>query len=279
MKIVIYSPSYEESSGGITVLHKLCDVLIQCGFNAGFYLNKGESFNVNSKFKYQGFYLGDLNLENDIIVYPEITFGNPLGFKKVVRYILNVGHVTLNRKDTWGEFDYWIYFSERFYDGIKPKVILSVIDSKIDYFKNYNIPRPYKECFTYRKGKDNLSSLNIIHSPDAIEIDFNQSDEYLINVFNMCERFYCYDTESYLNILASLCGCDSVIVPSKNSDRDKIINQQPPFKYGVAYGIDEIESARKTRPLLYNYLKEKENTQILETKNAFDNIIEFFQTK
>lgn len=272
MKIVIYSPSYEESSGGITVLHKLCDLLIQEGFNAGFYVETGSSFYVNSNYRYNKFNSSEINTQQDIVVYPEITLGNPLGSKKVVRYIMNIGHVTLGRMHTWSNTDKWVYYSEKFYDGIKPKVILNISDSKLEYFKDYKVERTYKECFTFRKAHDNLGNVEVIHQPDAIELGFNMSDEYLIKLFNVCERFYCYDTESHLNVLASLCGCDSVVVPSKTSKREEVMGQSV-FKYGVAYGVQEIEKARETRDQLRTYLLDRESKQAQDVKILFTEII------
>lgn len=275
MRIVIHSPPYDPKSGGIIVLHKLCDLLIQEGFDAGFYV-EGD-FLVNSSYKYKTFTKKNINLSNDIVVYPEIIFGNPIGAKNVVRYILNRGHVTLNRKDTWGKDDYWIYFSKRFYDNIQPLRLLNVLDSKIEHFKDYNLPRTYEECFTYRKQANKIEESNIIHSKNAIEIYYTTSDEDLIKIFNTCKKFYCYDPESYISVLASLCGCDSIIVPNKKFDRNKVINNSPCFSVGgVAYGENEINLARNTRSLLVEFLQNKELTQKDEVNKIFTQIIKHF---
>lgn len=271
MKIIIYSPSYQESSGGITVLHKLCDILIRQGFDAGFFVNRGEDFYTNSTYMFKAFSLEDIDTEKDIVVYPEIIFGNPLQCKKVVRYILNVGHVTLGRKDTWGESDYWVYYSERFYDKLRPAVYLNIIDSKEKYFKDYSLDRNYEECFSYRKSHEYSTKVIPIHNPDAIEIGFNMSDESLIRIFNSCKRFYCYDTESYLSVLASLCGCDSIVVPNETVSRDLIMKQFP-FEYGIAYGEEEIPLARKSRENLRKVLQVKELKQEEEVKNLFNTL-------
>lgn len=272
MKIIIYSPSYNPTSGGIVVLHKLCDILIELGYDAGFFVEDKNSFYVNSSYKSNHFNTSQISPENDLIIYPEIIWGNPLGFTKVVRYIMNIGHVTLGRKDTWGKNDFWLYYSERFYDKLQPKNILTISDSKLKYFKDYNIPRTYKECFTYRKKHDVINTLNIIHSPEAIEIGFNTTDEDLIKIFNVCERFYCYDTESHLSVLASLCGCDSIIVPN-GTPREEIIDKSPNLKYGVAYGIEEIQQANKTRNKLRKFLENNEIQQIKNTKQVFTKIL------
>lgn len=271
MKIVIKSPSYNPGSGGIIVLHKLCDILLELGYDAGFYVEKGESFYVNSTYKFNKFNQEDIDPVYDIVVYPEIVWDNPLKFNRVVRYIMNVGHVTLGRKDTWSDSDFWIYYSEKFYDGIKPKNILSVSDSKLEYFRDYKVPRPYKDCFSYRKKLDDPGFVDVIHSPDAIEINFKTSDEDLIKIFNSCERFYCYDTASHLNVLASLCGCDSIVVPDGKT-REEVIDKSPKLQYGVAYGVEEIEQARQTRTLLRSFLEQEQIKQVEQVDLMFKQI-------
>jgi len=272
MKIIIYSPSFSPDSGGIIVLHKLCDILLNLGYDAGFFIQDNQSFYTNSSYKSRGYNLLNIDLENDLIIYPEIIWGNPLNGKNIARYIMNIGHVTLNRKDTWGENDHWIYYSERFYDGIKPKNILTISDSKLDYFKDYGLERNIDDCFSYRKQIENINNIKKFHSPTAIEIPFNCGDEFLINVFNLCKNFYCYDVESHLSVLASLCGCNSIIIPN-NETKENIIGKQPPLKYGVAFGVEEIGLASQTRPLLREFLTQTETQQIHDVANYFTNIL------
>jgi hypothetical protein len=50
--------------------------------------------------------------------------------------------------------------------------------------------------------------------------------------------------------LAALCGCESIIVPYKNVKKEDIVNAQPSFKYGIAYGIEESEYAKNTQQQL-----------------------------
>ena len=275
MKIIIFSPSYSPDSGGIIVLHKLCDILLSLGYDAGFFIQNKIPFYTNSTYKSKGYSIQDIDLEKDVILYPEITWGNPLNGKNIIRYIMNTGHVTLDRKSTWGDNDQWVYYSERFYDGIKPKNILTIYDSKLDYYKDYGLNREIEDCFTYRKQNENKESIPKYHSPSAIEINFNYGDEKLINIFNSCKNFYCYDTESHLSILASLCGCNSIII-SNTETKEKVINTQPGLQYGVAFGVGEIEHAIQTRHLLREYVVEQEKQQILNVDNYFTNILNLF---
>jgi hypothetical protein len=276
-QIIIYSPSYNPNSGGIIVLHKLCHILLDMGYNASLYPIDTNEFIVNDSYKYK--ITSEIDVKNDIIIYPEIIWGNPLNMSNVVRYIMNVGHITLNRKETWDDNDFWIYFSERFYDGIKDKNILHIFDSKKEYYKNYNLERKYKSCHTFRKNDlvKNNNSYHI-HPSDSIEIGFNMGDEYLINLFNNCKKFYSYDTETYLSVLAALCGCESIIVPNDNFTKETLKQKIPVIKYGVKYGIDDNINLDIEIPLLREELTKLEIEPYIIIPSLINKINEHFKT-
>jgi hypothetical protein len=280
-KIIIAAPSYNSSIGGGIVLHKLCHVLNAIGYDAylfptlklngtleWFYLNNSYNTKI-AKF---------IDPENDIIIYPEIESGNPFEGKNVVRYILNKFHLPEydNTAITWDDKDYWLYYQEHFYDMIKPPNYLHIIESKLDIYKNYNIERKIDVCFTYRKQSHEKDTLSKIHPDNALEIGYNVQDEELIKIFNSCKRFYSYDYETYLNQLASLCGCESIIVPYKNIKKEDLIKKIPSLKYGIAYGLEDLDYANSTKHLLREHLQKLEDKQYIDTKIAFEKIFKHF---
>lgn len=280
-KIIIAAPSYNSAIGGAIVLHKLCHVLNTIGYDAylfptlklngtlnSFYLNN----NFNTKIA------TEINPKNDIVIYPEIEPNNPFGCENIVRYLLNIFHLPQydNNIITWGENDYWLYSHEHFYDGLREKNFLHIIESKIDIYKDYNLERKIEACFTYRKKSHEINTLKAIHPRNSVEIGYNIQDEELINIFNLCKRFYSYDYETYLSQLASLCGCESIIVPYKNIKKEDIIEKLPALKYGVAYGLEDLEYANSTRHLLKEHLQKLENQQYIDTKIAFEKIFKYF---
>jgi hypothetical protein len=274
-QIVIAAPCYNESVGGVVVLHKLCHILNELGYNSSltttlklsgqtefFILNENQNTKVATYF----------NPEKDIIIYPEIEPGNPFNGKNVVRWLLNDYHLPEkdNTISTWNETDYWLYYDDMFYDGLKEKNILHIRETKLDIFKNYNLERKFKACFTYRKNHHLKSSLPIMHPENSIEIPHIISDEDLVRIFNSCERFYSYDTETYLNELAALCGCKSIIVPYK----DAKFNPTP--RWGVAYGIENLQFALNTHEKLIETLTQQEINNYSNTKIAFEKIFKYF---
>jgi len=280
-KIIITAPSYNPSIGGAIVLHKLCHILNELGYDAYLF----PTLKLNGTLDW--FYLNDsyntkiadsIDPKNDIIVYPEIEFGNPFEGRNVVRYILNTHHLSEEgaTAPTWGENDYWLYFHSLFYDKIKDPNFLHIIDTKLDTYKDYGLDRSIESCFTYRKKSHEKDSLNLIHPPNSLEIGYNTPDHELIKIFNSCKRFYSYDTETYLNVLAAQCGCESVVVPYKDITKEDIIYAQPSFKYGIAYGLDDLEYSNSTRHMLRDYLQDLENQQHIDTKIAFEKIFNYF---
>ena len=280
-KIIIAAPSYSPSIGGAIVLHKLCHILNELGYDASLYptlkLNgPSEYFLLNSSYNTK--IAEYIDLEKDIVIYPEIEPGNPFKGENIIRYILNHYHLPEydNNIVTWSENDYWLYFHEHFYDGLREPNYLHIIDPKLDTFKDYGLERKIDACFTYRKKSNEKNSIQPIHPPNSIEIQYNTSDENLINLFNTCKRFYSYDTETYLNVLAAQCGCESIIVPYKDVSKETIVQTQPSFKYGIAYGMDDLEYANSTRHLLIDHLQNLETQQQTDVKLTFEKIFKYF---
>jgi hypothetical protein len=282
-RIIIASPSYNPSIGGSIALHRLCDILIRLGYDAYLYptikLNSNiDTFDVNTSYKYQ--IATEIDIEHDIAIYPEIESSNPFGCKKVVRFILNKFHLPKydNTMSTWGDNDFWMYYHEVFYDNIKEKNILTILDSKLELYKDYGLDRNIEACFTYRKNSHRKDEFPVSHPKDAIEIGFNIGDQELVNIFNSCKTFYSYDTETYLSTIAALCGCTSIIVPdiSLTEKEIKTRRENLGIAFGVAYGLDDIENAKKTKHLLRKHFEKQETSQFIETKDMFIKIYKHF---
>jgi len=282
-KIIITTPSYNPSIGGAITLHRLCDILNDIGYDA--YLTTTLKLNGQTEYfvlndKYNTKIATEIDIENDIVIYPEIEPGNPFECKNVVRYILNKFHLPKydNTMSTWGDKDYWLYYHDLFYDNLKDKNILTILDSKLDLFKDYKIDRNIESCHTYRKRSHERDIIVPIHPQDSIEIGFNTPDDTLIEIFNKCKRFYSYDTETYLSTLAALCGCESVIVPNTNIPTEEILHRRMTLgiTYGVAYGIDDIDNAKQTQHLLRSHFENQEKQQYIYTKLEFEKIFKYF---
>jgi|LakMenEpi03Aug12_release.lakeMendotaPanAssembly.Ray.scaffolds.fasta_scaffold128763_1 hypothetical protein len=243
---LIYMDSFDPSSGGQVAMHKLCHDIKSIG-RVAYITSKSTHYKLNSPF------LGDstILLDDCVVVYPEIVHGNPINAKHVVRWILNTpgncGGVGdgfyRNKSDTDLIFKYSSFFH---YDGkINGYLRCSFID--YDIFKNTNKLRDISECFLVKKGGMSKQ----YHSNNAINLAHYQHNwEATAELFNRCEKFYCYDNECFWVTLAALCGCTVIVIPNTDLTSHEWKTHFPYNKYGIAFGIDELEWANNSKHLV-----------------------------
>jgi hypothetical protein len=276
MKIIISSPSYTTKHGGVITLHKLSHLLNEIGFESYMVNYNGNlgKIDLNPMYNTRNIDWKDIDKENDIIVYPEITGGNPYNFKKCVRYILY--HTSQkNIHNTWGENDFWIYFVDQFYDGIKDKNILTVRDTKVDFFKDLGLERTEDSCFTIRKGNRYKHISKNYHPKNSFEIK-ESNDKTILELFNKYKRFYSYDADTYLSIIAALCGCESIIVPLEEVSAEEWKSKNEHRRYGIAYGNEDIENCKNVDKLKQQLVNTEKN-QYISVNDMFDKIVDYFK--
>ncbi len=249
----IYAPDYRRSSAGIRVMHMLCDALNRSGQEAY----------VTTKVLNPGLMTPRLTDEivdlhrvqglEPIVVYPEITDGNPLKGSTVVRYLLNQPGF-IEGQGLYGKYDLLFSYTRAL---LRP----DMDENRILYLpaQDLHIFRPPKDvgkrvlgkvCYYQgRRGQAKIDSALL--PPNSIEITAHwpKSWEELAHLFQQCEFFYCGEA-SGLASEAVLCGCLSVVIPSEWAPL--AIGKHENKSHGVAWGTDpeEIERARKTGPLL-----------------------------
>jgi hypothetical protein len=268
---VIYTYDYSPGVGGIKVMHKLCDML-----NA----NGSEAYLMPIHIRDDFYTCSDYNtplitqevlddLDNAVVIYPEGIQGNPLNAKNVVRWIL--GPIHQHQYESYSNTDLIYYFLSYFHNQVYNKDLenqLLIIEFHENIFTNLNQERK-GSCYTIRKG-----ILTNKHPEDSIFIPFSSGAVgnlvELAELFNRTERFYCYDTYTFLSIQAAMCGCISIVIPDPNITKEQYLNGPQLRKYGLAYGENDIDRALETLPLLF-----KEINQIKLEMN--ENVIKFIE--
>jgi len=267
MKFVIYAPGdYTPNGGGCVALHKLAHNIAELGEKCYIMTSKKNP-------DYYGIQVTEaeaiqLCKEDAIAIYPEVTCGNPFKCKKVMRWILY--HVrTYDKFGVYGVNDliykYASDFKLRFdrpHDGE-----LRAHELNLKTFTDRGLERK-GECYLIKKGNNKEHNK---HSPHAIRLDNypargEDANEYLATVFNQCERFISYDTATWLNVMAALCGCESIVVPDEGVTAEQFHNGYPYFKYGIAYGIEDLNYAILTQHLVLPELLKIESETLKETK-------------
>jgi hypothetical protein len=254
LNFVIYSPAFQSNIGGVVALYNLGRIIDQAGFSCKIFDQNGLNL-PNSIFEK---YVTEVDInENTVVVYPEITFGNPLNAKYVVRWILcELGiHCPHDIYKTWDQNDFVYHYAT--YNPEKD-------------IKNYNILAPLYlnpalknhgksrngYCHIIRKGHKFHKPLKYIHPQDSLLLDDNLSQEILIDILNIKEYLVCYDPYSFISVMAAFCGCIPIVIPLAETSKKEwfkslslsaILEQYGEHELkGIAYGIEEIEYARQT---------------------------------
>jgi hypothetical protein len=149
---LIWAPPYDESSGGIKVMHRLAVELQLRGYDVSINTDK-----QNPKWPaVKAFQLRN-NTPNRycIAIYPEIVSGNPFFTDTIVRYLLNVpGQCSPDYWHTWGDDELDFTYSRLFNTKLRmpDSQILLIPHIDLDVFYDKHLTRTTR--FVYRgKGR------------------------------------------------------------------------------------------------------------------------------
>jgi hypothetical protein len=192
--------------------------------------------------------------------------GNPLGGKKVMRWILNIPGLLAGDETTYGKDDLYFQYSKNFVVKFPERIRgqLIAVEQHLDLFNNtYSLRRG--SCFTVRKGHYKVQDK---HPNDSINIGTVGVNNFsgLAKLFNSVQTFICYDHATYTAVSAALCGCLTIVIPDNSLTTEQWHEGFPFFKYGIAYGIADIPYALDTMHLVRPFLKHVEEETMEQTK-------------
>lgn len=274
-------------SGGLIALHKLAYLLAEEGHNVYIfckpaYPHKNITVIHSERTQIQGhrysvtFEPFSFNYDNTVSIYPEHTTGNKFCTQNNVRWIMY--HTTLEQESGFGENDY-IFNCGNFKTNLKKN------HGKLRVV-NYNLDKFYIENNSNRKGfchilgketpKNHKDILNIFNSTDITKYKHQPDLNLLRQEFNKYEYFLTFDQKTGLSFAAALCGCKTIIL--KNNNEYSPIEyrlENPEFMFGIAYGMEDLEWASKTLPLIKEHLTELDKLD----KKTVKNFITFWENK
>jgi len=261
--ILVYTINpFSFTCGGIVVQYELCRIIDSMGINVRIRAPENIHNSIFSKF-----YQNNFDLNNTLVIYGETIPGNPLNAPYVMRWILAPLGVIVYKDiyKTWGPNDLVYYFNDdqTFSNneemiGTKYKLLTSLYINPL--IKNYNDSIRKGYCHSFRKSNYH-KTLRYAHPPKSLEIKREHKLLECINIFNKREIFISYDPLTFLNNIAPMCGCVSVIIKvdgiSTQADLLKTTAVASYAKekgieklYGTAYGIGEIGWAMETLHLV-----------------------------
>jgi hypothetical protein len=246
-----------------------------------------------------------LRRRDNIVIYSEDVVGNPAEQKYVVRWLHFFPHINAIKTYSF-KTDYICFFSDFIFnlydnlcknieiynfmrDNIKKPNILRVFHFKKDYYKNFNKNRE-GNCFLVRKcyppysfrksDKEYCEYVSYIVNDGKghgfEHVDSISTHDEMISSFNNKCLFLSFDPFTFTSIIASLCGCNSVISKIPNLTKEEWQNSDPFNKYGIAYGMDDIEESIKTRDKLEEHIYSMYLENDANVDKFIESIKEFF---
>ena len=291
--IYLHTPCFNYEEGGTVVQFNLAKILDDFGQNVRIHVPSGIKLANHIFNKY---YDNDFPIdENVVVVYCEGIQGNPLGAKYVVRWMLSVlgQNVSFHNLITWAKDELVYHFNSepRFFNFPERKntiyKLLSCLylnpDVKQTYFGERN-----GYCFALRKAfLIHKSIIYLIHPKISFEITKEHSQSEYIEFFNKYEFFVSYDSNTFLTMIAAMCGCISIVYKVDNLSKsdwlkttaaaEYLKNKGLDSLYGIAYGVEEIDHAKNTIHLakkqwdeIINYNNQKTIVPFLIDINNFE---------
>ncbi|MBU6338591.1 MAG: hypothetical protein KGQ36_01265 [Rickettsiales bacterium] len=256
----IVSPSYNEKSAGLVVLHRLCHHLNLKGFPA--YLigmgidNRHHYHNPNLITSFLTDGTAEIHRKHNktpIVVYPDIIIGNPLNSKCVVRYLLNYpgllgGDKNFPESDL--VFSYTRKIADRANASLDDVLFMPISDSTIFYPPENKNSKRSGSCFYASKYRDSFEGELFDVTNNSIEITCNKEDsqtkQEIAELLRKSEFFYSYEDTSLISE-AILCGCPAILIKNKHFKDDPLATYEL-GRYGMANydNKEEIERAKDT---------------------------------
>lgn len=301
MNVFIYANSYDGNSGGILVLHRLCHLINQLeGCRAWlvgatplstnrpdpkriaaelkWYVYGKRRFQTNPLWQTPVWHNGKLP-DDAVVVYPEVTNGNPLRAKRVVRWFLHQPGYHTGVID-YGKGELWFKFNSAIDDFSRADSVLSAHELKVIYYpldiyqpvEGADDNRTLECCHMVRKGTDKPA----VHPAGSVAVD-GLSHQEMANVFRRARRFISYDDYTAYSIFAVLSGCESIVVPGKGRSITDWYPQESD-RYGLAYGFEpqQLEWAAATRHKVSEHILAEHEKSRQNVIQAIDEIRHYF---
>lgn len=302
-RFLIVSPP--QQWGGPVVLHLLCRMLMDIGYDAQIFLLRTDVTIPRSRKDFLQQYLpfqakkGKLKLDSQdgpvkgckltnwpyvdddtIVVYPEIVFGNPLAAKHVVRWLLGFNRYkdVFIGEQPYDKEDMFICYREIFNDDQLNPTCREVTLQHFNYelYKRWNYGYREGSCFIIRKG---INRPDLPPTVPGTVLD-HLSDEEKVKIMNQCRYCYSFDTQTFYSIVAAICGCVSIVIPEPGKKREDYLCEGEKG-WGIAYGtaMEELEFACNTQKELEKWIEDFDVQNHMNIQKFLDYCQEYFQRR
>lgn len=199
----------------------------------------------------------------DTVVYAETVRGNPLQATRVIRWILFIPDPDVQK--TWaptdrllGYVDTYAWVSQNLYQrALHTAQSLCWVHVPV-------VTRPWRRdrqgaWFTIRKGTQAHVRLPHPLPPLPTEYTWRSAEQLshaaLVERLHTAVIFATYDLWTFASLLAPMNGCISLVIPHPEISCKQFHEHWPMAKFGVAYGVEELDWARDTMCFVEGYLR------------------------
>jgi hypothetical protein len=201
-------------------------------------------------------HIGDIISDDTIVVYPDITIGNPLQAKNIVRWFLHFpGHHLKHVSYGYNElhFIYGTHFKfTQLHGSTLSNHIIKISDIPFDLYLNTPSTDRKFTCYCLKKGRlrsDTAELAKYIESnadifSNAICID-DLNHEEVARTFKNSTEFYCFDPNTLYSVLAAIADCKSITIPEKGINKEYFYPNPDIGKF-IYYGKDDANAQPMT---------------------------------
>lgn len=244
----IVAPNYGHQSAGVRLLHEMCSLLNQMGYEsyveAANFSGNLWTPRLSDATKIAHHRAG----KTPIVIYPEVVTGLPLALGLPVRYVLNYPGFLGGEKSYSADEVIYTYL-DCYFPGAKrlyfPLMDLQEIGMHEDAVHEKSIEIAYYHN-RYTKSGGKVRDFG----PDAVEISSSKPDSHAktLALLKKTKVLYCYEFSGII-FEATLCGCMVVMLPNAISLKEVPLMLLDLGMEGVAWGEDPEEIARAKRTL------------------------------
>jgi hypothetical protein len=293
-QLFIAAPLFTEGSDGARVLHYLCHSFNKMGVKSSLvFLDPRDPSNTSfvAATENQGTYkeyqtpvvknLNEIDVENDVIIYPEIVQGNPLKGRNIVRYFLNKnGFITgIPVKINSGEFI--LSFQKIFEPNAHFNLYFTMQDEKLIPSREA-INGLLKNISLTHIGKGSKYG-NTERVGGTIGLDWSKSKEEYYILLESAKYLFTWDPLSGVVYDAILRGCIPVVISPKPWTYDQINSQE---LYKPYMTIEEFEFKHKfyenfdlflnARDKMISDINQHNNEWESQLNSMYDMLLNFF---
>lgn len=236
---IIESPAYSYMHSGIRCLFLLCHHLNSLGYKAHI-TGEGAPSWMSAPFADENIIAEHRESPDGVVIYPEIVAGNPRGFRRVVRYLLN------KQRTPFAPEDFVIHYADEFRTPglLSRRLWVPLLDQSVFHAEGAAEKRSGFLVYSVRHRPD-LSSIPDWARPfTVISREEPRDPNTLAGLYRRSSALITWERTAAIGE-AMFCRCPVIVIPNSGLDLDPILRRT--FGLGFVVGWDRAALPRAQR--------------------------------